>query len=137
MIEEGHPVIVALRDVQGIERADLAAFRRLARSYEGRRLPAHIERRPLGTCYVTADELEAEGHGRRVRGFAIEPLTSTPTPHAWNSLNGRDARDAVWATFSDTSSYAGIESREHEDMLDRMTEACGRKAFAWAWRGLY
>ncbi|WP_331327286.1 hypothetical protein [Methylobacterium fujisawaense] len=140
MIAEDHPVMVSLSDVRGIERADLAAFRRLARVYEGRRLPTHVETRPEGSCFASADELEQAGYGRRVRGFAVSPMSPLPVAHAWLTIGGWDAIDAVWANFGRTfpadCHYLGIKGWEDEHLLDRLSDAAQRAWRPWAWAGM-
>ena len=80
---------------------DIAYLQEHGRAYRGVVLPSGIKRRPEGTCFETASDLEDLGEGRPVRGFALRPRSSKPLAHAWITANGRDAVDAVWTWTQD------------------------------------
>lgn len=113
-----HSVLAALEREGKLSDDDLQFHINNGRSYEGRPLPYGIPRRPPGTCFDTADDLEAEGHGRFVRGFALRPGGRLALSHAWVSANGRTAIDATWTRGSDCS-YWGLP-RRFERRLARM-----------------
>ncbi|WP_288584668.1 hypothetical protein, partial [uncultured Methylobacterium sp.] len=78
-----HPVLDALRAFGRISDDDLEFLREHGRAYHGLTLPAGVRRRPPGSCFETADELEDLGRGRRIRGFALRPGSTKPLAHAW------------------------------------------------------
>lgn len=115
-----HPVLDALRASGKVSDEDLAYLIDHGRPYFGIRLPTGIKRRPPGSCFATADDLEDLGEGRRVRGFALRPGSSKALAHAWISPNGRDAIDAVW-TRTPHCEFWGIPGHGHEARLKRMS----------------
>ncbi len=115
-----HPVLDALAREKTVSARDLDFLAEHGRSYRGVSLPAHIRRRPIGTCLDTADELEDAGHGRFVRGFALLPDDYRAQMHAWNSRDGRTAIDAVWPS-PHRCHYWGLD-RRHEVRLSGMVK---------------
>lgn len=115
-----HPVLDALRASGKISSDDIEYLQEHGRAYRGVALPAGIKRRPVGSCFETASDLEDLGEGRRVRGFALRPGSSKPLAHAWITTNGRDAVDAVW-TWTQDCEYWGIPGHGHEARLRKMS----------------
>lgn len=113
-----HPVLAALEREGKLSDDDLQFLLDNGRSYRGVRLPSGIARRRPGACFDVADEIEAEGGGRYIRGFALRPGGRLALAHAWNSRDGSTAIDASWTREPDCS-YWGLP-RKHERRAARM-----------------
>ncbi|MDN3593098.1 hypothetical protein [Methylobacterium adhaesivum] len=114
-----HVVLEALKKSGKINTEDLQFLHEHGQPYVGARLPAGVKQRKGGQCLDVADQLEEDGHGKYVRGFALTPANRL-MGHAWNSRDGRLVIDASWAGPQDCF-YFGIPGRRYEAFLSRIS----------------
>ena len=116
-----HPVIRALMATRIVSERDLDFLLDKGRAYVGAPLPSGIRQRAPGRCFEVAEDLEADGYGTFVRGFALRPGSSEPMKHAWVSRDGRTVIDPSWTRQTECS-YFGVPGLHYEARLRAMTQ---------------
>jgi len=59
-------------------------------------------------CYLNAGDLALQERGIYVEGFADSSEGRTPVPHAWLTLDGKNAVDVTWCKQATECHYFGI-----------------------------